>query len=353
MDSRLLLSAALDSMDDMVRVLAPDLTVQVTNASYKRCFGDQIGKPCYEMLCKNKACANCIANKISEPGERASTRVRFNKRVYSIVATPIFDDEGEPAGTVEVFRDVTDAIAYEKSLKGKNKLLTQDASYASRLQREMFVSKLPPEAGVVLRTRYLPSERLGGDLFGSVYVDGKIVIYLADVCGHGVGAAMIALLVSNTMRECASAGMDSPAEILDVARKMFCKLTQDIQQYVTAFVAVLDLMDDTLVWASAGHNAQPLLQNNGRITALEESSLPICSWLDDITYKEHVCDFGPDGRLLAFTDGLTDPHSSLIDEKSLLHLFTRKQGSALLDALTKNVKKDRKDDVCIIDITRK
>ena len=58
---------------------------------------------------------------------------------------------------------------------------------------------------------------LGGDSFGYHWIDAEhFALYLLDVCGHGVGAALLSVAVSNTLRSGALPRTDfrSPEEVL-------------------------------------------------------------------------------------------------------------------------------------------
>src|SRR6202021_2321857 len=48
---------------------------------------------------------------------------------------------------------------------------------------------------------FVPSTELGGDAFGYHWIDSEhFALYLLDVCGHGVGSALLSITVSNTPR---------------------------------------------------------------------------------------------------------------------------------------------------------
>ena len=48
---------------------------------------------------------------------------------------------------------------------------------------------------------FVPSTELGGDSFGYHWIDSEhFALYLLDVCGHGVGAALLSVAVTNTLR---------------------------------------------------------------------------------------------------------------------------------------------------------
>ena len=95
---------------------------------------------------------------------------------------------------------------YEALLKSQKRLAAELAEAATYVR-----SLLPaPLSGAVQgEWCFQPSEQLGGDAFGYHWMDeDHLAIYLLDVCGHGVGAALLSVAVLNTIRAENLAGVD-------------------------------------------------------------------------------------------------------------------------------------------------
>ena len=59
----------------------------------------------------------------------------------------------------------------------------------------------PVEEPFAVDWLFVPSTELGGDSFGYHWIDTEhFALYLLDVCGHGVGSALLSLTVANTIR---------------------------------------------------------------------------------------------------------------------------------------------------------
>ena len=347
------LQEALDAMQDMVRVLSPERRVVLSNASYREKFGDQQGAKCYEMFCAGGECAHCVSKIAWDTHKSTDKRKRHRGRVYWVNASPIFSAEGEVQGVVEVMRDVTEMDAEQKRLREQNRRLIQEMNSAARMQRELFVAKLPEESNLSLHSRYFPANRVGGDFFGCLYVGGKAVFYMADVSGHGMGSAMIGLLVSDAIRKAAETGEQSPAAILKYAQREFCRITSDPQMYVTAFLGILDPESGLFRFANAAHHAAPVFCSKEGVRLLSKPSFPICSWMDEIDYEDEALLWEAGDKLLAYTDGLTDERSSDLSEETLTKLVSSHEGEALMKELTCHILPDREDDVCLLFISRK
>jgi serine phosphatase RsbU (regulator of sigma subunit) len=66
-----------------------------------------------------------------------------------------------------------------------------------------------PEGPIRTEWILLPSARLGGDVFGYHQIDARtFAIFLLDVSGHGTGAAMHAVSVTNILLQHAVSGLD-------------------------------------------------------------------------------------------------------------------------------------------------
>lgn len=350
-ENQMILQGVLDSMQDMLRVLDLDKRVVLVNKSYQACFGDQVDKRCHDMYGSKSSCRQCISSQAIQSGEPQQMNKRFQGRHYWVNASPLYGDSGAAIGTVEVFRDVTEARRNEARLREENKRLNRDAKLAARLQRELFLSQGQPDGRVETYSRYLPASSIGGDMFGCLrQKDGKLCFYVADVSGHGVAAAMITLFLANIFR---GKRFHSAARMLAYAREAFLSMVKDEQLYVSMFAVVLDPDTGALSWANAGLNAVPLLVDGDTLTKLYSPALPICNWEENIVYREHTLHMPENARLLLYTDGLLDKKSSRLTEETLMRRMARMEGEALLKNLERQVLPNRGDDVCMLLITRK
>lgn len=342
------LLGVMDAMQDMLRVLDTSQRVVLVNRSYEEQFGMQEGRPCNEMFCVGGTCRLCISQKAILTGKSQQKNRRFHGRTYHVNASPLYDAQGNPIGTVEVFRDITEQVRQRDALRAQNKRLLREANLAARMQRALFLPREQIDPRVTVHSRYLPASSLGGDMFGCFrQKDGNIILYVADVSGHGMAAAMITLLLANVLR---SAREQSPVALLHTAREAFLNMVPDDQLYVAMFVAMLDPEHGTLTWANAGLNAVPLLyEEGGMLSYLYAPSLPVSNWGEGI-YQEHTMRIGPCARLLLYTDGLLDHRSSRMTEEELERRMQRHSGEELLHFLEKQVLPNHEDDVCVLHV---
>ena len=102
-----------------------------------------------------------------------------------------------------------------------------------------------------------PSARLGGNAFGYGCIDDHTFgLYLIDVSGHGVSAAMLSVSVVNIVREHALPATDfkDPVQVLSRLNAMF-QMDRPDDQYFTIWYGVYDSLARMLTYATAGHHA--------------------------------------------------------------------------------------------------
>ncbi|MFQ3671297.1 MAG: GAF domain-containing SpoIIE family protein phosphatase [Verrucomicrobiia bacterium] len=154
---------------------------------------------------------------------------------------------------------------------------------------------------------YQPSVQLGGDAFGIRWIDDRrAAVFVLDVCGHGVSAALLSISALNILRV---APLDrfpftDPVGALERLNTGFPMEANDLK-YFTIWYGVIDLGARTLRYSSAGH-PPALLMRPGEDGALEElatRAMPI-GWLPRGRFTEATTAFPSGAALLLYTDGV-------------------------------------------------
>lgn len=102
---------------------------------------------------------------------------------------------------------------------------------------------------------FVPSTELGGDTFGYHFLDDDhFAFYLLDVCGHGVGAALLSVTAINVLRASALAHTDfrDPARVLAGLNEAFPMEKQN-DMFFTVWFGVYQMSSRTLRYSSGGH----------------------------------------------------------------------------------------------------
>lgn len=176
--------------------------------------------------------------------------------------------------------------------------LAQAASYVTSL--------LPvPLAGrVESEWCFHPCEQLGGDAFGHHWLDqDHLAIYLLDVCGHGVGAALLSVSVLNTLRARSLPGTDfrDPAAVLAALNQAFTAENQNFF-YFTIWYGVYRASTRDLRYAAGGHPPALLLSGESATPLATEG--PAIGCFDEAAFVNDQHTIAPGARLLVFSDGV-------------------------------------------------
>lgn len=172
----------------------------------------------------------------------------------------------------------------------------------------------PLEGSITTHSCFLPSTQLGGDCFDYYWLDPEnLVIYLLDVAGHGVGAALLSVSVLNLLRTkslrgssqmLATTDLRQPGQVLSALNDHF-QMAGHQEMYFTIWYGVYNQTTRKLSYSSGGHPPAVLVNegaNETSITKLKTSGLPI-GMLPDITFETDFCEVAPSSKLFVFSDG--------------------------------------------------
>jgi sigma-B regulation protein RsbU (phosphoserine phosphatase) len=203
----------------------------------------------------------------------------------------------------------SELLAAREQIVESQKRLLKELNQAAAYIRSLLPPPLAPP--VATRWHFVPSSQLGGDCFGYDWLDpDHFAVYLLDVSGHGVGAALLAVSVMNALRAQALPGADfrTPASVLAALNQAFPMEGQN-GKYFTMWYGVFHLPTRQLRFSSAGH-PPPLLVagRNGvarmpRHVELHEGGFPI-GMVDESTYATGLAQAPPGSRLFLFSDGV-------------------------------------------------
>lgn len=202
---------------------------------------------------------------------------------------------------------------YEKNLQSEKELsqrrakLRDDMLLAAEIQK----SFIPPagnhylhDGGVSLHAVYHPLATVSGDLFDFFMIsDHKMLVTIGDVSGAGIPAALFMGVAHTFIKSNAFAG--SASEIVDLVNKLLCKNNSN-QFFLSLFLGILDLENDTLNYCNAGHTPSFLIHLAGNVRELgDPHGLPLGLYFDR-GYKENVVKFSKSDILIMYTDGITE-----------------------------------------------
>jgi sigma-B regulation protein RsbU (phosphoserine phosphatase) len=152
--------------------------------------------------------------------------------------------------------------------------MKQALEIASDIQRRLLPRFAPVIENFELFGWTLPCDETGGDYYDFIKADdGSLAIVIADVSGHGIGAALLMAAVRAYLRGLVTANM-APAQVLFQLNNL---LSQDMEagRFVTLFCGILDPRTRKLTYTSAGHDPPMVLHKGGEVIELDSTSLPL------------------------------------------------------------------------------
>jgi serine phosphatase RsbU (regulator of sigma subunit) len=235
-------------------------------------------------------------------------------------------------------RDLTESRA---ELLVTHNRLQQELREAERYVRAI----LPPPIAepFAVDWRYVPSTELGGDSLGYHWIDAEhFAVYLLDVCGHGVGSALLSVAVVNTLRTGALSGTDFrlPGEVLSTLNQAY-QMDSHNDLYFTIWYGVYEPSARRLRYASAGHPSPILMRDGmgaGGVTAPLRAKGPVLGVMPGIRYRAEESVIEGPARLYVFSDGvyeITKPDGAMLEFAAFEQALARPapDGTSELDEL--------------------
>jgi serine phosphatase RsbU (regulator of sigma subunit) len=266
------------------------------------------------------------ARQVLDSGFLASELIALPDHDYAIVLLPLAGGQQTDAGLLighrasqplsqslldiylaiaGLFESTMARLASEQAAIENAQRFEEQRRIAVALQ-ENFLSPLPQveglDTGLVMETAFQP-ERVGGD-FSDVFLidDSLVAVLIGDVAGKGIRAAGLTERVRSAVRAFSTVDT-SPAFILRKTNQLL--LRREIQdEFVTAFLLVLDRETGRATYASAGH-PPPVLVNVRRCRLLDASfGIPLGAFDED--YLDSHLTLAVDDCLVFYTDGVTE-----------------------------------------------
>jgi sigma-B regulation protein RsbU (phosphoserine phosphatase) len=184
-----------------------------------------------------------------------------------------------------------------------NSELKQAAAYVRAL--------LPPRLTGHIRTdwEFIPSTSLGGDSFGYHWIDADhFAMYLLDVCGHGIGAALLSISVINALRSESLNHVDfrEPGQVLAELNQVF-KMENHNDMFFTIWYGVYHKQKGEIIYACGGHPPPIAITGEtpetARLAKLSGEGF-IIGAMPEKEYPSFSFSIKPFTRLYIFSDGI-------------------------------------------------
>lgn len=190
------------------------------------------------------------------------------------------------------------------ALEAQQKVIAHELAEAEAYVRSLIPAPMPGDAAVPSDWRFITCSTLGGDSFGYHWLSpDKLVFYLLDVCGHGVGAALLSVSAVNVIRNQTLPGTDFsvPSEVLAGLNRAFPMEKQD-GKYFTIWYGIFDVNTRELRYSVAGHPPAILVTQEGVVQLLGGKGMIIGAF-EFAKYSDTSITLDRGSRLYVYSDG--------------------------------------------------
>lgn len=193
--------------------------------------------------------------------------------------------------------------AYQDQLRRMNTQMTRDLQIARRVQEALVPQKTFAAPKISIRSAYIPSEVLSGDFYDYFSVDDSMYLFVADVSGHGLPAAILVSLLKSYIHT--EAANDRSLSDFMARLNDFLFSVSLPTQFATAALFRINGGRE-LVYSNAAHPPFLLYQRETKRTIILEQPSNLLGAMPNMDFEEHRISVNPGDTLFVYTDGLTD-----------------------------------------------
>ncbi|MCK4532150.1 SpoIIE family protein phosphatase [bacterium] len=220
------------------------------------------------------------------------------------IIIPTKDEIGQLA---ETFNQMTEKLKNAQIRLIESERLKKELQIAQQIQQSLLPKKCPQIPAFTVSTFYKAAKEVGGDYYDFFWITPKkLGIVIADVSGKGIPGSLGMALTRSIFRSQITEN-SQPAEVLAKTNVLVCR---DIKKglFVTMLFAILDTENQTLQYASAGHN--PLLFIHKNKPSWTKSSGIALGMADKTLFNQHIkqetLSLDKGSLLIFYTDGITE-----------------------------------------------
>ena len=291
-----------------------------------------------------------IADPLNDPRYKEQASIIISE-MKSAMAVPIFD-EGEVHGILyadtssplhvytdthlrlmATFGNIIASRLQNYTLaeqREEKKIIDAELRRASSIQKRLLLKQMPLIDKYQITTYQDQCRAVGGDMYDiSTLADGRIVYFIADVSGKGMGAALLMANILASFRILFSEPAFDLYRAVNQVNKQLVGFS-DAGDFATLFIGVIDPKNDEMQYINAGHNPPMLISPDGAIELLEPCGIMIGAF-DLGAWDVKKATMKPGDLILLFTDGVTEAEgpSEQFGEDRLMNFLKSNRAQSL------------------------
>jgi sigma-B regulation protein RsbU (phosphoserine phosphatase) len=195
---------------------------------------------------------------------------------------------------------------------------------AAEIQKSLLPLSVDAVENLKVAWKFEPCEHMGGDIFNLFQLDDDHwAVYVLDVSGHGVQAAMVTVSVSQFLQPNSGhlfsrkSGKSSTTRVLKTPAEVLAALNGEFpferfNNFFTITYMIINTKTGDLIYSNAGHPHSIVLRKDGKMELLQSGGpaigigdLPLLSGHEN-RYAEGRPHLAPGDKLFIYTDGIVD-----------------------------------------------
>jgi len=229
----------------------------------------------------------------------------------------------------------------EEDLRKKNSFMEREILYAQTITRRFLPEEPPSSSFIKADYRYMPLDAIGGDYFTFFNLsDNAFSVFLGDVSGHGVSAALfLALVKSVTDKLTLNYGLEPGRYIEEVNKELSSNMAS---YFITGIYCLFQPIDSgvRLIFAKGGHPPPIVHKKDSDVSQLLQTKGKPLGLFSDELFETYEIDLEKGDRVFLYTDGINE---TMDHSQSMLHY----DGLLSLVSAGKNVTLDKSLDAII------
>lgn len=235
---------------------------------------------------------------------------------------------------VAFVRDITDRRRAESALRKKE----EEFRFAREIQQRLFPKSAPDVPGFDVAGASVPADEAGGDLFDFLpMIGGGLGLVVADVCGHGMGPALI-MAETRAYLRIVALNRAQPSDVISRSNRVLAEHLGDSNQFVTALLVRIDPQTRQLTFCNAGHPVGLVLDDVGAVKARLGEPYPPMGFDSETAYRDRgPVQLASGDTVILLTDGIEEaegPDGGHFHAERAVEVVRRSRGASARDLVT-------------------
>lgn len=227
---------------------------------------------------------------------------------------------GDLAGSLESMRQ--SLVHYREELI-RTEGIRKEMELASNIQMALIPEVLPNGESFELSATLEPAQDVGGDAYFILETEeDSLLLVVADVSGHGIGAALLMAMAQSVLKILAQEN-PSPGVILYRMNQLLYEELERSEAFISLAVVHYFPHTGKLCYSLAGHPYPFLLRKSGEVDSLKEGG-PLLGMIPETDFPEEILALEPGDLLSLYTDGIpeaSNEEGQQIGEQGFLELL--------------------------------